>query len=119
MEALGFDTDDGRTWRRLRAWSLKKLGWYQRDIAQAFGVSEVSVSHWLTQARRFGPEALLGRARLGHAPKLSTAQKAMIPEFLWHGAEAYGFRGAVWTCSRIAQVIHEEFGGHYHKDHVS
>jgi hypothetical protein len=27
----------------------------------------------------------------------------MVPEFLWHGAEAYGFRGDVWTCvgSRI------------------
>ena len=43
----------------------------------------------------------------------------MIPEFLWHGPEAYGFRGQVWTCARIAQVIEEEFGVRYHKDHVS
>jgi hypothetical protein len=43
---------------------------------------------------------------------------ALIPEFLWHGAEAYGFRGAVWTCARIALVIEEEFGIRYHKDHV-
>ena len=42
----------------------------------------------------------------------------MIPEFLWHGPEAYGFRGQVWTCARIAQVIKEEFGVCYHKDHV-
>ena len=32
----------------------------------------------------------------------------MIPEFLWHGAEAYGFRGEIWTCARIAQVIDTE-----------
>jgi transposase len=40
------------------------------------------------------------------------------PEFLWHGAEAYGFRGEVWTRARVAQVIEEEFGVHYHKGHV-
>jgi len=37
---------------------------------------------------------------------------------LWHGPEAYGFRGQVWTCARIALVIEEEFGVRYHKDHV-
>jgi hypothetical protein len=56
--------------------------------------------------------------RPGHPPKLTAAQKRLIPEFLWHGAEAYGFRGEVWTCARIAQVIEEEFGVRYHKDHV-
>ncbi len=25
-----------------------------------------------------------------------------LPEFLWHGAEAYGFRGDVWTCDRMS-----------------
>jgi hypothetical protein len=43
----------------------------------------------------------------------------MLPELLWHGAEAYGFRGDVWTCPRIAQVIRWERGVSYHKDHVS
>ena len=52
-------------------------------------------------------------------PKLTAAQLQMLPEFLWHGAEAYGFRGDVWTCPRIAQVIRWEFGVSYHKDHVS
>src|SRR6266496_134896 len=56
--------------------------------------------------------------RPGPPPKLSAGQRRLIPEFLWHGAEAYGFRGDVWTCARIAQVIEEEFGVHYHKDHV-
>jgi hypothetical protein len=36
-----------------------------------------------------------------------------------HGAEAYGFRGDVWTCPRVAQVIEWEFGIRYHRDHVS
>src|SRR5262249_29286587 len=51
-------------------------------------------------------------------PELTAAHKRLIPEFLWHGAEAYGFHGEVWTTARIAQVIAEEFGVRYHKDHV-
>jgi transposase len=119
MEGSTFVTPGVRAWRRLRALALKELGWYQRDIADALGVSEVSVSHWLTTARQGGPAALLGHASPGHPPKLSSAQKASIPEFLWHGAEAYGFRGELWTCRRIAAVIEEELGVRYHKDHVS
>ncbi len=55
----------------------------------------------------------------GCPPKLTAEQASRLPEFLWHGAEAYGFRGDVWTCARIAQVIRWEFGVSYHKDHVS
>jgi transposase len=43
----------------------------------------------------------------------------LLPDFLSHGAEAYGFRGEVWTCVRVALVINEEFGVRYHKAHVS
>jgi len=118
MEVLGFVTDDLREWRRLRAVVLKRRGWVQRDIAEALGASAVSVSHWLTRAREHGPVALLARPAPGPRPKLSPTQQGRIPEFLWHGPEAYGFRGQVWTCARIARVIEEEFGVRYHKDHV-
>src|SRR5690349_555105 len=109
---------DCREWRRLRALYLKQQGWYQRDIAEALGVSEETVSRWLARGRTGGPAALRARPRPGHPPKLTPPQKRLIPEFLWHGAEAYGFRGDVWTCARVAQVIEEELGARYHKDHV-
>jgi transposase len=97
---------------------LKSQGWSRHNIAEALGVSPVSVSRWLARVRDGGTEALRARARLGPPPKLSAAQKRLIPEFLWHGAEVYGFRGEVWTCARVARVIEEEFGIRYHKDHV-
>jgi transposase len=97
---------------------LKRQGWLRHDIAEALGVSPVSVSRWFARVRDGGPEALRAQPRLGAPPKLSAAQKRLIPEFLWHGAEAYGFRGEVWTCARVARVIEEEFGVRYHKDHV-
>jgi transposase len=97
---------------------LARDGWPQRDIAAALAVREESVSRWLGRARAGGPQALLARPGRGRPPELSEAQRRLIPELLWHGAEAYGFRGEVWTCGRIARVIEEEFGVRYHKGHV-
>lgn len=114
MESLNFAPNDWREWRRIRALQLKEQGWFQRHIATALGVTEDAVSRWLVRARNGGPEALRSRTSPGRPPKLSAAQKRLIPEFLWHGAEAYGFRGQVWTCARIAQVIQEELGTRYH-----
>jgi transposase len=109
---------DWREWRRMRAWQLKQQGWTQRDIAHALDASEGAVSQWRAAAERGGPEALLAHPCSGHPPKLTPAQKQLIPEFLWHGPEAYGLRGAAWTCARVARVIEDEFGVRYHKDHV-
>jgi transposase len=118
MEVAGFIPDDWREWRRLRAWQLKRQGWRQRAIAEALGVREEAVCRWLARARHGGPDALRRRPGPGTPPKLSDSQKSLIPEFLWHGAEAYGFSGEVWTCARVALVIQEEFGVLYHKGHV-
>jgi transposase len=102
----------------LRALALKDKGWYQRDIAEALDVSEETVSRWIARAKEGGVEALLSKPHPGRPARLSAAQKALIPEFLWHGPEAYGFRGKVWTRGRVARVIEEEFGIGYHKSHV-
>ena len=102
----------------MRAVKLRREGWSQRTIAATLGVSDPAVSHWLAVAERDGVEALRSRPAAGRVPRLTAEQKRLIPEFLWHGPEAYGFRGQVWTCARIALVIEEEFGVRYHKDHV-
>lgn len=118
MEAWDFVPRDWREWRRVQALHLKQCDWYQRDIAEALNVSEESISRWLSRAAKGGVAALLARPIPGRSPKLTAEQKRRIPEFLWHGPEAYGFRGQLWTCSRIACVIEEEFAVRYHKDHV-
>ncbi len=113
---LGRETKE---WRRLRAVELNAQGWPEVVIADALGVNKGTVSRWLAAAKAGGVEALLSHPGAGCPPKLTAAQLHMLPEFLWHGAEAYGFRGDVWTCARIAQVIEWELGVSYHKDHVS
>ena len=93
-------------------------GWSQRQIAAALGVSEGAVSQWMARAREGGPEALRQRPRPGAPRRLTTEQLARLPALLHQGAEAYGFRGQVWTCGRIAAVIRLEFGISYHPVHV-
>jgi transposase len=114
-----FDHLDLKEWRRMRAWQLSQVGWKQRHIAKALDVTEGAVSQWVAKARSHGPAALLARHHPGPAAKLESDQMRLIPDFLGHGAEAYGFRGEVWTCARVAKVIEEEFGVSYHKGHVS
>jgi transposase len=118
MEATPTIPPECLEWRRFRALDLKRRGWIQRDIAEALDVSEVTVSRWLALARDGGPEALRARPAPGRSPRLSPDQVNSIPELLWHGPEAYGFRGQVGTCARVAKVIEWEFGVRYHKDHV-
>src|SRR6266545_1038538 len=119
MRSEYFAPHDWKEWRRMRAWDLEQRGWKQRDTAEALGVTESAVSQWLRAARRDGPVALLAHPAPGPMPRLTAAQQRLIPEFLWHGAEAYGFRGEVWTCARVASVIEEEFDVAFSNSHVS
>ena len=66
------DPSDWREARRFRAFELKQKGWRQTDIAEALGVSDSSVSHWMKKAREGGKEAL--KTSQGGAQDVSTAR---------------------------------------------
>jgi transposase len=42
-----------------------------------------------------------------------------ILEWLREGAEAHGFRGELWTKTRVAALIERKLGIRYHPGHVS
>jgi len=105
--------------RRFRALELKNEGWTHDEIAEALDVSKAAVSQWMKAAREQGETGLQARPRKGAIPKLAKEYLAALPELLEAGAEAYGFRGGVWTCARIAALIEWEFGVSYHPAHVS
>jgi transposase len=110
---------DWREGRRMRAWELHEQGWKQKDIAAALGVSEGAVSQWFKKAKAQGAEALRHQPAPGATPKLSPEQRAQLPALLSKGAEAFGFRGQVWTTERVAQMIKQTFGVSYHPAHCS
>jgi transposase len=118
MDDGGWISRSCKEWRRRRALHLQQAGWKQRDIATVLEVTEGAVSQWLAMAREGGAAALDSRASPGRPPQLTPAQKHLIPDVLWHGAEAYGFRGEFWTCGRVTKVFAEEFGVSYSKSQV-
>jgi transposase len=111
---------DWREGRRLRAWDLHQQGWTQSRIAEALGVTQGAVSQWLKRAREGGgSNALRRHPPPGRRPALTTDQQGQIPALLARGAEAYDFRGDIWTTSRVAAVLKRVFGVRYHPAHVS
>jgi transposase len=116
---LSSQANDWREGRRLRAFELKEQGWKQTQIADALGVSEGAVSQWMKRVREKGVQALRHKPPPGAPPRLSEDERARLPELVAQGAEAHGFRGDVWTCERVAEVIRREFGVSYHPAHVS
>jgi transposase len=110
---------DWKEARRFRGLELVQEGWSQQDVAEALGVSQGAVSQWVNATDLIGPQALLARPHTGAPPRLSPVQREQLLAYLAQGAEAYGFRGAVWTCARVGVVIEQEFGVQYHKAHVA
>src|SRR5438034_9332716 len=105
------------TWRegrRQRAWQLHQQGWKQTLIAQALGVSQGAVSQWLKRATLHGVEALRAHPAPDPQPRLSPKQHTQLVRLLSQGATAFGFRGEVWTCRRVARLIKNEIGISYH-----
>ena len=114
--------DKSRNWkteRRKRAWALYQAGWLQKDIAKALGVTKGAVSQWIKCGKEGGEATLQERPKPGAPLRLSKVDRKKIPGLLERGAESFGFRGELWTCSRVAQVIQREFGITYHPAHVS
>jgi transposase len=118
LPCLNRPPPNGKEVRRLPAWHLMPHGWSPRQITEVLGVSKGAVSQWMKRAREGGPEALHHRPPSGAPCRLSAEQLACRPALLHRGAEAYGFRGQVWTRGRIAAVIRLECGVTYPPSHV-
>ena len=119
LETIPKTFQDWREARRFRGLALHKQGWTQVRIAEALGVSEGAVSQWLKAVREGGLSALRSSSeKRGPRTRLSDGERARLPALLKRGAEAYGFRGAVWTHGRVRAVIKQEFGVVYSERQV-
>src|SRR5206468_6269829 len=90
----------------------------QSEIARRLGVSSVSVNRWFHAWHRGGVAALRKAGRAGRKPRLDRADLKMLDQALREGALAYGFSTELWTLPRVARVIEEITGVHYHPGHV-
>jgi len=88
------------------------------DVARCVGASVSSVGRWKRAWKVGGVAALAAKPQPAARCRVSDEQKAQLVEILLRGPLAAGYFTDLWTCARVAQVIHKEFGVTYHVDHV-
>jgi transposase len=104
--------------RRRRAATLLAEGKSPAEVARLVGCDPSSVSRWRAAVKSGGDAALRARAAGGRPPRLTAGQKEELVRCLLEGPMAHGYRTALWTTKRVAQLVERRFGVQYHPDHV-
>jgi transposase len=65
---------------------------------------------WKSAWERGGRRSLSSRGRPGFASSLEAQHRRRLATLLLDGAEAFGYRNALWTLPRIRQLVLSEFG---------
>lgn len=104
--------------RRRRALAWLRRGWSLHEVARRIACAPSSVLRWRNAWQRGGMRALRVRASPGRPPRLTPRQRERLVRLLAAGATAHGYATELWTTARIAALIGEKFGVHYHRDHV-
>jgi transposase len=104
--------------RRLRALAMLKTGLSFNEVGRQIQCAASSVMRWFNAWRRGGAEALKVRTSPGRPVRLKAAQRRRLVRLLLKGPLARGYRTNLWTTARIAELIQQEFGVHYHRDHI-
>jgi len=88
------------------------------EIARRLGCHASSVLRWRNAWRAGGLDGLKAKPAAGRPPRLTATQKARLVRLLTQGARAQGYRTELWTTQRIAALIADRLGVHYHRNHV-
>lgn len=104
--------------RRRRALALLDRGESINAAGRAIGCSPSSVLRWRRTRDRYGEKGLKVRVSPGRPAKLTEKQKGRLVRVLLRGATASGFSTELWTTIRIAEVIRQQFGVTYDRNHV-
>ena len=88
-------------------------GYTVDEVSGFLGISPRSVRRWLASFRDRGPEGLGARAVPGRPRKLTVTQEKIALRWLRGSPMEHGFATELWTASRLAQLIAEEFAIHF------
>jgi transposase len=104
--------------RRQRAIELLNGDHQPVEVAVRLGVDRRSVRRWKAAYRKQGVKGIQAKAAPGRPPKLDPEAREKLKRLLMKGAKSAGFSTDLWTCPRVAQLIHRRFGVRYHVDHI-
>ena len=105
--------------RRFEGLKLLRQGFNQSEVARRVKVCSQTVSRWAKRGqRRRVRKALRAAGRAGRKPLLDEKQRQRLVARLLEGPEKLGYETPLWTCERVAHLIEQEFGVHYHAGHV-
>ena len=104
--------------RRRRALRLLGEGLSPVEVACQLGVDRRSVRRWKATARSGGIAAVSAKPAAGRPRRLTARHLTRLRRLLLQDAQAVGPPTDLWTCPRVAEIIHRRFGVRYHVHHV-
>jgi transposase len=104
--------------RRMRAAKYFEKGKGASEVAKLLGVRRQSAHAWWQAWNKAGVNGLVSKGAAGPKARLSAGQKAALMKAIIEGPKAHGHPTEVWTLPRVAKLIEQQTGEHYHSGHV-
>lgn len=95
-------------------------GYTTQEVADFLGVDPRSVRRWMATSRQHGAAGLAAQLGPGpgRPPKLTTTQEKIVLRWLSDLPTEHGFPTELWSAPRLAQLVEQEFGVHFHPDYL-
>src|SRR5262245_19407558 len=93
-------------------------GYSVEEVSDFLGVDPRSVRRWRA-AYRHGDDGLAPRSVPGRSPTLTMTQEKIVLRWLSDLPSEHGFATDLWSAPRLARLITQEFGAHFHPHYLS
>jgi transposase len=104
--------------RRRRAARMFERNIPVPEVVRRLGVARQVVYRWQSAWQAGGEAALASKGAAGPKSKITPAQTQQIVDALLQGPTAQGYQTQLWTLPRMADLIENLTGVHYHPGHV-
>lgn len=94
-------------------------GYTTEEVGDFFDVNPRSVRRWVATFQKFGASGLAAQPVVGRPPKLTCTQEKIVRRWLDESPIDFGFTTELWTASRLARLIEQEWQVHFHPHYLS
>jgi transposase len=97
----------------------RRQGYTQIEVAQFLSVHVRTVQRWEQSYREHGDAGLVIQPLPGRCRKLTDTQEREVLSWFSRSPVDFGFSGELWTAPRVAQLIKQRFGVHFHPRYLN